>query len=132
MARSPCKNVAFSQFFLLKGGYLCLVLIIEVMELAKQPIEKKYTVPFPLKGMQHPNRTTWCHERLKSKLALVLWWSLYIQLLPGISFNLMRKMKKNIRIMHNSKGRPVLFQRHVFFGFMPGTFFSLLQVKETI
>ena len=75
------------------------------------------------------NQTVACNEQLVYKLHLVLWWSLYIQFLPGIYIRIARKMKRNIRIINAKKERPVKFRRHILFTLIPGTFFSLYQVK---
>ena len=78
------------------------------------------------------NQTVACNEPLIYKLHLVLWWSLYIQLFPGISFIITGKMKRNIRIINAKKEEPAKFYRHILFTLIPGTFFSLYQVKDKI
>ena len=75
------------------------------------------------------NRILARNESSINKMALILWWSLYIQFLPGIYIRIARKMKRNIRIINAKKERPVKFRRHILFTLIPGTFFSLYQVK---
>ena len=75
------------------------------------------------------NRILARNESSINKMALVLWWSLYIQFLPGIYIRIARKMKRNIRIINAKKERPVKFRRHILFTLIPGTFFVLYQVK---
>ena len=75
------------------------------------------------------NQTLARNESTINKMALVLWWSLYIQFLPGIYIRIARKMKRNIRIINANKKKCMKFRRHILFTLIPGTFFSLYQVK---
>jgi|GEM_PF-5332024 len=75
------------------------------------------------------NQTLAYNESSINKMALILWWSLHIQFLPGISIGITRKMKKNIRIINAKKQRPGKFRHHILFTLIPGTFISLYQVK---
>ena len=75
------------------------------------------------------NQTLARNESTINKMTLVLWWSLYIQFLPGINIRIAGKMKRNIRIVNAKLKKPVKFRRHILFTLIPGTFFSLYQVK---
>lgn len=90
---------------------------------------KKPLTSFRSEIIEIRNQTLACNEPLVDKLPLVLWWSLYIQFLPGISFNLSGKMKRNICVMNAKKERSAKYYRHILFTLIPGTFFSLYQIK---
>jgi hypothetical protein len=68
-------------------------------------------------------------ESTINKMVLILWWSLYIQLLPGIYIQITKKMKRNIRIINANKVKSIKIRHHVVFTLIPGTFFSLYKVK---
>lgn len=90
---------------------------------------KKNQASFRSKIDYTRNQTLARNESPLNKMALVLWWSLYIQFLPGIYIRIAKKRKRNIRIINAQKERPVKFRRHILFTLIPGTFFSLYQVK---
>lgn len=66
----------------------------------------------------------------KNKYDLV-WWRVYIQLLPGLSFNWRKKNSKTPLQINKSNKKETIFRRYLLFEILPGIFFELVQLKYT-